>query len=210
MEAWRVILGIGVVAVFGYVTYASVKRHRKVDQLLDRMSDRLDLNRARVSSAPWAADTIEVAQGKRQGIPVTVHFAPSVGERQQAITTVTLEWPALVSSGVTLDRMSTLTESALVRKIPVFARDTISVGLRTIDFPWFGLCSAYGSDEELARVFNPPVRALLDRLPVRIAVVSLHDQMLRIEWLGVKEDPAVVELAFHVGIDVLSLLSPRR
>jgi hypothetical protein len=33
---------------------------------------------------------------------------------------------------------------------------------------------------------------------------------LRIEWFGLERDPAIIERAFDVGIQALSLLAPRR
>jgi len=199
-----VIAGVGLAAAtIGLCLYLSMRRMQKEKQLLDRMCTALGLQRAKIRSVPWALDRIKVARGERDGIPVSVAFGMDIGEdREETTTTVRIEWPTSVSSGVTMDRSAVEPEPGrLAKRFPALEQPLFDVGMRLIDRPWFRRCLVHGSDAELERVFNPTTRGKLDELPRRLAAVSLHDRQLKIHWFGLEEDPQVVELVFRIGID---------
>jgi len=210
LEPFQVVAAVFVVAVLAYMIRLGVGRWRHEHRLLDSMCEGLGLQRDTIRSAPWALDTIKVAQGNREGIPVSVAFDMIVGEfQEETMTTVRIEWPTSVSTGVTMDRFAAGPEPGrLAKRFPALGQPLVDVGMRIIDRPWFERCLVYGSDAELERVFNPTIRGKLDELPRRLAAVSLHDRQLKIHWFGLEEEPQVVELVFRIGIDCLKALAP--
>lgn len=148
-----------------------------------------------------------LARGTRGAFRVEVQVQPGV-RWISALTYVVVAGPRSAGGKVSVSRQSEmLTYKQTAKLVPWLPRPASSNSETKAATDFLGEVAVFGEVSHIPRLFAPALRAQLQALPRQLMAIGFDGPILHLAWLGVEQDPAVVERAFQIAAGCLQALS---